>query len=164
MTTDAQVYAGATALGVVAGMRAMSAPALISQVARRGELAVSGSKLAFLSSKGALSTTALLALGELVADKLPSTPSRTDVGPLTARAVSGALCGAILCSAKKRSPWLGALYGAAGAIGAAFAAYHLRRSAKNALHLPDGVVAVAEDAIVAASGFLIASQMKEKTV
>jgi len=161
MTTEAQAYAGATALGVMAGMRSMSAPALISQVARKGQLAVEGSKLAFLNSRGALSATALLALGELIADKLPVTPARTDAGPLIARAVSGAFSGAVLCSAKKRSPWLGALYGTLGALGGTFAAYHLRRSVEQNLKLPDVVVAVAEDAVVASSAFLIARQLSE---
>ncbi len=163
MTSDAQVYAGATALGVIAGMRSMAAPALISQVARSGRLAVGGSKLAFLNSTGAISTTAVLALGELVADKLPSSPDRTSAGPLAVRAVSGALCGAVLCAAKKRSPWLGAMYGAMGAVGATFAAYHLRRSASQDLHLPDTAFAVAEDALVATTGWLLASQLKEDT-
>ncbi len=162
MTTDAQVYAGATALGAVAGMRAMSAPALISQVARRGQLAVEGSKLQFLNSTGAVSTTAVLAIGELIADKLPFIPARTDVAPLAGRAISGALCGAVLCSAKKRSPWLGAFYGVLGALGATFAAYHLRRAAKENLHIPDGVLALAEDALVASSGLFIASRLREE--
>ncbi len=162
MTTDAQAYAGATALGVMAGMRSMSAPALISQVARKGQLAVEGSKLGFLTSSGAISTTALLALGEIVADKLPSMPARTDKGPLIARAVSGALSGAVLCSARKKSAWLGAFYGALGALGATFAAYHLRRSLKENLKLPDTVLAVAEDAAVATSAFLIARQLSER--
>ncbi len=162
MTTEAQAYAGATALGVMAGMRSMSAPALISQVARKGNLALEGSKLGFLNSRGAISTTALLAVGELIADKLPATPARTDAGPLTARVVSGAVSGAVLCSAKKRSPWMGAFYGTLGALGATFAAYHLRRSVKQNLKLPDVVIAVAEDAVVAVSAFLIARQLSER--
>ncbi len=161
MITDAQAYAGATALGVMAGMRSMSAPALISQVARKGQLAVEGSKLGFLNSRGAISTTALLALGEIVADKLPSAPARTNAGSLITRAVSGAFSGAVLCSAKKKSPWLGAFYGTLGALGGTFAAYHLRRSVEQNLKLPDVVVAVAEDAVVAASAFLIARQFSK---
>ncbi len=161
MTKDSQVYAGAAALGLVAGMRTMSAPALISRVARKGQLAVKGSKLGFLNSTGAVSATAILAVGELIADKLPSIPARTDVGPLAARLVSGSLSGAVLCAAKKRSPWLGAFYGALGALGAAYGAYHLRRAVKENLHVPDALVAVAEDAFVASSGLFIASRLGE---
>jgi uncharacterized membrane protein len=149
-------------LGMVAGMRTLSAPALVTRVARKRKLAVAGSKLGFLNSTGALSITALLAAGELIADKLPAMPNRTDLGPLLARAASGGLCGAVLCSAKKRSPWLGAFYGALGALGAAYAAYHLRRSIKENWHLPDSLVALAEDAVVASGGMLLASQMREE--
>ncbi len=163
MKTDEQVYATAVGLGVVAGMRTMSAPALVTQVARKGKLAVAGSKLGFLNSPAALSASALLAVGELVADKIPSAPNRTDLGPLLARAASGAVSGAIVCSAKKRSPWLGAFFGAVGAIGATFAAYHLRRTITQNLHIPDSMVALAEDALVASTGLLIASQIREET-
>ncbi len=159
MKTDEQVYAGATALGIVAGMRCMSAPALVSQFVRRGRLPLKSSRLRFLSSVGGASSTALLALGELIADKLPATPARTQAGPLAARMISGALCGAIFCSAKKRSPWLGVFYGVLGALGSTFAAYHLRRSVKETLHLPDSIVALAEDAGVASIGLLLASQL-----
>ncbi len=164
MKTDEQVYAAAVGLGVVAGMRSMSAPALVTKIARHGKLAVPGSKLGFLNGKGALSTTLLLAAGEIVADKLPKTPSRTDMGPLITRAVSGGLSGAVLCVAKKRSVWLGVMYGAMGALGAAFAAYHLRKTVTESLGLPDSVVGLAEDAVVASMGLLVASQMREEAV
>ena len=164
MPTDAQVYAGSAAIGIAAGMRSMSAPALMSQFARRGTLSLGGSPVGFLNSTGAASTTAVLAIGELIADKLPFIPARTTTGPLLARAVSGGLSGAILSSAKKRSAWVGGLIGAFGAVGATFASYHLRRSVKETLHLPDAIVAVAEDAAVAAIGILIASRLREDAV
>jgi uncharacterized membrane protein len=164
MNTDSRIYLGAAAIGVVAGMRSMSAPALISQVARNGALEVTGSKIAFLNRTGALSTTGLLALGEFVADKLPFTPARTKAGSVAVRAISGALSGGVLCSARKKSPWLGALIGASAAVGATYAAYHLRRTAEARLNLPDPVLAVAEDALVATSALLIASALRKDAV
>jgi uncharacterized membrane protein len=157
--TGSQVYREATVVGIIAGLRSMSAPALITRVARKGHLAARGSKLEFLNSTGALSGAVLLAAGEIIADKLPKTPARIQPGPLTTRAVSGALCGAVLCSAQRKSPWRGALYGALGAIGAAYVSYHLRGFLKDTLDVPDAVVAVAEDAIVAGSGLLVASRL-----
>ena len=77
---EAQIYTSAGAIGVIAGMRAMSAPAVISRIARKGELAVEGSKLSFLNSSGALSTSALLAVGEIIADKLDRRSSRSSIG------------------------------------------------------------------------------------
>jgi uncharacterized membrane protein len=47
-----------------------------------------------------------LALGEIVVDKLPQTPSRLQGGPLVVRAAIGALCGAIVArrAPAKRTP------------------------------------------------------------
>jgi uncharacterized membrane protein len=159
---DEKVLVGAATLGAIAGMRAMSAPALVSQLARKGGLAVEGSKLGFLNSSGALSTTALLAVGELIADKLPFIPSRTTPGPLIARAISGGVSGAIISSARRKSPWAGALIGAGAAIGAAYAAYHLRRAAKERLRVPDFVLALAEDALVASAGTFVARRLSAR--
>jgi len=158
MATDEQIYAGAAALGLVAGLRSMSAPALLSQVAPHESN--ENSKLRFLTGRGFVPASALLAAGEFVADKLPFIPSRTAAGPLTARVVSGALSGAALCSARKKSPWLGALFGGMGAAAAAFAGHRLRRAATERFSLPDPIVAVAEDAIVAASALLLVSRLK----
>ena len=160
---DSQLYTSAAAIGAIAGMRAMSAPAVISQVVRKGELAVEGSKLGFLNTSGALSISALLAVGELIADKLPSTPNRTDVGPLVARAISGGLSGAVIFSAKKKSPWAGGLLGALTAVAATYAAFHLRRSVKEKLHIPDVVLAAAEDALVARAGVFVVRQLHPAT-
>ncbi len=159
--TSSQVYKEAAGLGLIAGLRSMSAPALITRVARKGQLAKKGSKLEFLNSTGAVSGAVLLAAGEILVDKLPKTPARTKPGSVAVRAISGGLCGAILCSARKKSPWLGALYGALGAVAATYAGYYLRHAIKETLHVPDAVVAMAEDAIVAGSGVLIASRLSE---
>src|SRR2546430_13556787 len=40
------------------------------------------------------SILSLLAIGELIADKMPKTPSRTSLVPLLARILMGGLCGA----------------------------------------------------------------------
>jgi uncharacterized membrane protein len=162
MKTDPQVYTGAMALGVVAAMRTMSAPALISQAANKGQLAIKGSKLEFLNGAGAASTTALLAAGELIAHKLPSIRHRTPAHPIAARAISGALSGAVLCAARKRSPWVGAFFGALGAIGAAYAARYVQQGLKEKLHLSDTLLALAEQGIVTTTALLITSRMGEE--
>lgn len=162
MRREAGVYAGAAALGAMSGMRAMSAPALLTRFARKRQLAIEGSGLGFLNSGGAASTTALLALGEFVANKAPSIPSGTGPGPLLTRAVAGAVSGAVLCSGRKRSAWLGALFGAAGAVGAAYAVYHLRRAATERLHIPTQLVGLAEDALVATGAMLVTSEFAEE--
>ena len=87
----------------------------------------------------------MLATGELVADKLPKIPKRTEVAPLLARIVTGGLCGACLFAAAGRLPVAGALLGGTGGVIAAFLGYELRRRLVNNLHIKGFVVAVCED-------------------
>jgi uncharacterized membrane protein len=88
-----------------------------------------------------------LAAGELVGDKLPMTPARTQPAALFARASAAAFCGSRLATRDGGSPYVGASVAAGAAIGAAFAGYRLRAFASKSLGFPDPVVAVAEDAI-----------------
>ena len=86
-------------LGFVAGLRAMTAPALVSWAAYLGWLDLSGTWLAFLGNGWACGVLTLLALGELVTDQLPTTPSRTVPVQFGARIVTGALTGAAIGAA-----------------------------------------------------------------
>src|SRR6267142_2751806 len=97
----------AFAIGGVAGLRAMTAPAVVAWAAHLGWLNLQGSHLAFMGSKWAVAIFTFAALGELVNDQLPKTPPRTDPGPLIARIVMGALCGACLTLAAGHLLWLG---------------------------------------------------------
>src|ERR1700738_4677867 len=103
-------------IGVVAGLRSMTAPAAVAWAAHLGWMNLSGSPLAFLGSAWAVGLFTVGALGEFVADKLPTTPARTAAVGLTARIVFGLLTGACLGVAGGASYWLGALIGAIGAI------------------------------------------------
>jgi uncharacterized membrane protein len=80
--------------GVVAGSRAMMAPAAAAWFARLGLIDVSGTWLAFMASPWTVGILTALALVELVTDQLPTTPSRTVPVQFTARMISGALSGA----------------------------------------------------------------------
>jgi uncharacterized membrane protein len=108
------VYLFALLLGLVAGLRAMTAPALVSWAAHLGWLDLSGTWLAFFSNVWARWILTLFALVELVTDQLPSTPSRTVPAQFGARIVTGALSGAAVGASG------GAMIGGliAGAIGA----------------------------------------------
>ncbi|WP_407521414.1 DUF4126 domain-containing protein [Methylobacterium oryzisoli] len=81
-------------LGVVAGLRTMTAPAAISWAAWRGGLALDGTWLAVLGYRYTPFVLTALALVEFVTDQLPATPSRTVPVQFGARLASGALCGA----------------------------------------------------------------------
>lgn len=104
------VYILALLIGVIAGLRAMTAPAAVSWAAGLGWIDVSGTWLSFLASVWTRWIFTLLALVELVNDQLPSTPSRTVPVQSGARIVMGALCGAALAGVA------GAALGVAGAI------------------------------------------------
>jgi uncharacterized membrane protein len=147
--TDARVYAGAAVIGAVAGMRSMAAPAAVSEWIKPRVL-----------GSGIVRTAAALAVAEAVADKLPFMPSRTQPFSLVWRAITGGVSGAALCASKKRSPLLGAVIGSLAAVGASYAAYEVRKRAAKTLRVPDAVIAVAEDALAATSGWLVVSKLQ----
>ena len=78
----AVLYLGCFSIGVIAGLRSLTAPALVSWAAHLGWLDLSGSWMSFLGSWTAIIILSSLALAELVADKLPKTPKRTNPAPL----------------------------------------------------------------------------------
>src|SRR5258708_4970108 len=96
-------------IGVVAGLRSMTAPAVVAWAAHLGWINLQGSPLASMGSTWAVGIFTVGALGEFVADQLPTTPARTAAVPLTARVVMGLLTGACLGVAGGASYWIGAL-------------------------------------------------------
>ena len=142
------------AIGAVAGLRSLTAPAIVARAAQQGAIDLDDSGLEFLGSPRVANTIAVLAGVELIVDKLPFAPNRTIPGSLLLRIVSGGICGAALCQARKQPRALGAILGATAAVGAAFAGMELRRRIGQELHAP-GAVAIVEDAI-AISGAIAA--------
>jgi len=108
-------HAIAFLIGVVAGMRAMTAPAAISWAAQMGRLPLAGTGLAFLGYAWTPWVFTLAAIAELISDQLPSTPSRTVPVQFGTRIAMGALCGAALTAAGG-SLLSGAVVGVAGAV------------------------------------------------
>jgi uncharacterized membrane protein len=145
-------------IGVVAGLRSMTAPAVVVWAAHLGWINLSGSPLAFLGSAWAVGIFTVAALGEFVADKLPTTPARTAAVGLTARIVIGLLTGACLGVAGGASYWLGALFGAIGAIAGAFGGYQARVRLVRGLHVPDAAIAIPEDLVAIGLGLLLVSR------
>jgi uncharacterized membrane protein len=89
---------------------------------------------------------AALAVMELLADKLPGIPNRTDPLPLLGRAAAGALIGATIAAAFGGDRAHGATLGAVAAVIAAHLSFHARREL--AERLPDTLAAVVEDVAV----------------
>lgn len=126
----------ALVLGIVSGLRTMMSPAVTSWAARLGMLAVSGTPMAFMGFKYTPIIFTLLAIGELINDKLPKTASRKVPPQFIARIVSGSLVGATV-GAAAGSLTAGLLAGALGAVigtlGGAAIRGRLARAFKNDL-------------------------------
>jgi uncharacterized membrane protein len=145
-------------IGVVAGLRTFTAPAVVAWVTYLGWVNLSGSRLAFMGSAWAAAIFTLAALGEYVFDLLPNTPPRTDARGLTARIVTGSLSGACLGVAGGISPWLGALIGLIGALAGAFGGYQARTRLVRGLRVRDATVAIPEDLVAVGLGLLCCSR------
>ena len=151
-------YALALALGIgiVAGLRSLTAPAVVSWAAYLGWLNLQGSPLAFMGSIVAVVIFSLLALGEYVADLLPQTPNRTTPGPLVARILTGGLSGACLCASADQSLVAGALVGGIGSVIGAFAGYQVRTRLVRGLKVQDMLIAIPEDLVaIGLASFLV---------
>jgi uncharacterized membrane protein len=147
------------AIGVVAGLRSMTAPAVVSWAAHLGWINLSGNPLALMGFAWAVGIFTLGALAEFVADILPNTPARTAAVGLSARIIMGLLTGACLAVAGGASLLLGAILGAVGAVAGAFGGYHARVGLVRGLHLPDVAIAVPEDLIAIGLGLFLVSRV-----
>lgn len=146
-------YLIALGIGFVAGLRAMTAPAAIAWAAYLGWLPLAGTALAFMGSIWAAGIFTLLALFELVGDRLPSTPSRKVPVQFATRLLMGALCGAAIGAAAGML-WAGM---GCGVVGAVLGTY-LGAAARGALAKAFGKdlpAALLEDLIAIGGAFLL---------
>ena len=154
-----QVLERALGLGVVAGIRSMSAPALLSRAASRGGIeGIEGTPFAFLASPRAARILTVLAIGEALADKLPFSPDRISPPGLVGRIASGGLVGAALFAAAQRRTALGAGLGLLASAAASYPSYYLRVKTQERLGLPNWAVGLVEDALAEGTGLLALSK------
>jgi len=146
-------YVLAFFIGVTAGLRSMTPLAAVSWAARLGWLPLGNTWLAFFGFTYTPYILTVFALGELVADKLPRTPSRKAPGPFLFRIVSGALCGAALTSGSIGGLIAGGLGGVAGTLGG----YEFRARLVKAIGGKDLPIALLEDVIAIGVAFWIVS-------
>jgi uncharacterized membrane protein len=142
-------------LGFVDGLRSLTAPAIVCWAAHLGWLHFAGTRLGFIDHWFTLTVITVLAMVELVVDKLPNTPPRTAPVGLIARIVLGGASGLALATGAGISALSAGVIASIGAIAGAFAGYHIRRALVFRAHLPDLTVATAEDAITIAGGFIV---------
>jgi uncharacterized membrane protein len=146
-------------IGCVAGLRALTAPAVVCWGARLGWLRFAGTGFGWVDHTITLALFSLAAIGEIVNDKLPKTPARTSVPQLIPRVLFGGGSGAALAVAGGASAVMGAILGIVGAVVSTFAGYHIRHALVTQLNLPDLVVALLEDLLAIAGSFYVVSHM-----
>jgi uncharacterized membrane protein len=144
-------------IGFFAGLRSLTAPAATGWAVYLGWLKIDG-PLSLVGSVPSVAILTLLAIAELVADKLPQTPSRTSPPGLAARFVAGGLTGACIAAAGSQGALLGAVLGASGGIVGCFAGYRARAVLVNSLATPDIYVALVEDLLAVAGCLWVVSQ------
>jgi uncharacterized membrane protein len=146
-------------LGWSTGLRSMAGPAAVCWAAHLGWLHFVGTRLAFTGHPVMLILFTLLALVELMLDKLPKTPARTEPLGLIARIVFGCLCGISLAISTGGGAAVAAITGVTGALAGTFVGYNIRHALVFRAHLPAFGVALAEDVVAIAGGLLIVSHL-----
>ena len=178
------LQASAFDLGFLTGARSFTPLAVLCWGSRLGWFRFQGTPFAMMDRPAALTVASLLAAGELVGDKLPNTPARTDALPLIGRMALGATAGAALQFASGRAAADSAetsaenngpvsldraflaqlipvlLSGAAGALVGAFGTFYARRGLTKQINVPDLPVALLEDALIVAGALRIASRFQ----
>jgi len=147
------VYFLALLIGIIAGLRAMTAPAAIAFAAQHSLLDLSGTWLAFLGYRWTPWILLVLAIGELVTDQLPTTPSRKVPVQFGTRILMGAMTGGAIGVAGG-SLWIGAVIGVVGAIIGTLGGSAARAKMAAAFG-KDRPAALIEDAIAIAGAALI---------
>ncbi len=150
------LYVMAFLIGLVAGLRAMTAPAAVSWAARLGWLNLQGTPLAFLGAAVTPWIFTVAALGEIVNDKLPKTGSRKAPPSFIARILMGALCGAAVGAASGALA-AGLVAGALGAVAGTLGGYEFRARLARAAG-KDLPIALLEDAIAIVLAFWAVSR------
>ncbi len=140
-------------IGIVAGLRAMTAPAAVAWAAALGWFDVSQTPLAFMGYRWTPWILTVFALAELVSDKLPSTPSRKVPLQFGTRIVSGALAGATL-GAAGGSLVAGVIAGIIGAVAGTYGGATSRGSLA-ATFGKDLPAALTEDAVAVVGALII---------
>jgi uncharacterized membrane protein len=139
-------YVLAFLIGVLGGLRSMTPPAVVSWAARLGWLHVENTWLAFAGYAATPYIFSVLAIGELIADKMSFMPSRKEPMGFGGRIVAGALCGAAI-GTTGGSMTGGLIAGVIGGVVGTFAGYEFRVRLVKATGGKDLPIALLEDAI-----------------
>jgi uncharacterized membrane protein len=143
-------------IGVLTGLRSLTPVAATAWATHFGWLKLPR-LLAWIGTTPAAAIFTVLALLELISDKLPKTPSRTAPPGLIARLLMGGFAGACLATSRGQGAILGILVAIVGALVGTFAGYQLRTRSVKALRVPDFVIALVEDLVAIGCSLWIVS-------
>lgn len=156
--SSTEVLLLALLIGIFSGLRSLTPTAIVAWAAHLGWLKLH-SPLGWLGSLPSAILFILLALAELVADKLPKTPSRTAPPGLIGRILLGALSGGAIYMAGAQESWLlGCAVGVLGALAGTYGGYQVRMRLVKALRSPDYVIAVLEDLVAICGSLWVVSR------
>ncbi|KZS63963.1 hypothetical protein A4G27_02080 [Mycobacterium kansasii] len=152
--THVLVLVLALLIGVVAGLRSVTAPAAVSWAAFLGWINLNGTWASWVGNIVTVVTLSVLAVAELVNDKLPKTPPRTAAPVFAVRIILGGFAGAVSGTAwGYKFGGLGA--GVVGAVLGTLGGYHARRRLVAAGGGRDLPIALLEDSVAVLGGFAI---------
>src|SRR5215203_3612094 len=144
-------------IGLFAGLRALTPPAAVAWAVYLGWLTLQR-PLSLIGSLPAVIILSVLAIGEIVFDKLPNTPNRTAPPGLIGRIVTGGLTGACVSLGGGKSAFVGAGLGLIGGIVGCFAGYEVRARMVKSLRVSDFPVAMIEDLVAIGGSLFIVSR------
>jgi uncharacterized membrane protein len=152
--THALVLLMALLIGVVAGLRSLTAPAVVAWAGFLGWINLHSTWASWVANIITVVVLTVLAVGEVITDKLPKTPARTAVPSFTARIIMGGFSGAVIGAAWH---WTFTALGAGviGAVLGTLGGYHARKGLVGAVRGRDLPIALLEDAIAILGGFAI---------
>ncbi|BDX31751.1 membrane protein [Mycobacterium antarcticum] len=152
--TQVLVIVFALLIGVVAGLRALTPPAVVAWGALLGWLPVEGTWASWVAHPITVAVLTVLLVVELVTDQLPKTPSRTVPPQFLARLVMGAFAGAVI-GAGSHHTILGIGAGVIGAVLGTLGGYQARSRLVARNGGRDLPIALTEDVLAVVAGFAV---------
>lgn len=153
--THVYVLLLALLIGVVAGLRSLTPPAVVAWAAFLHWINLSHTWASWVGNLVTVIIFSLLAVGELVVDKLSKTPPRTAPPSFAARIVSGGFAGAVIGTAWGYT-WTALGAGVVGAVLGTLGGYQARTRLTTA-HGHGTPIALLEDTVAVLGGFAVAA-------
>jgi uncharacterized membrane protein len=141
-------------IGIVAGLRALTPPAVVSWAAYLGWLHLDHTWASWMGLLGVTVPLTILLVIELVTDQLPKTPSRRTPVQFATRLVTGGFAGAVI-GAGFGHEFTALAAGVVGAVLGTLGGYEARTRLASAFGR-DLPAAVLEDVVAVGGGFLVA--------